>query len=76
MAGVENQEEVFNKMKENYDGYRFSEENEIHLFNTTLVMYYLRDLVQLGEPPENLVDGNLAATGSKIENIAGLINII
>ena len=74
MAGVENKEEVFNKMKANYDGYRFSEENDIHLFNTTLVMYYLRDLTQLGRPPKNLVDGNLAATGSKIENIAGLIN--
>ena len=74
MAGVENKEEVFSKMKANYDGYRFSEENDLHLFNTTLVMYYLRDLTQIGRPPRNLVDGNLAATGSKIENMAGLIN--
>ena len=76
LAGIEKemQEETFNSMKENYDGYRFSEENDIHLFNTTLVMYYLRDLSQLGRPPKKLVDGNLAATGSKIENIAGLIN--
>ena len=76
MAGItgDKKEETFNKMKENYDGYRFSDENDLHLFNTTLVMYYLRDLVQLGRPPKNLVDGNLAATGSKIENIAGLIN--
>ena len=74
LAGVENKEEVFNKMKENYDGYRFSDENDIHLFNSTLVMYYLKDIEALGRPPKNLVDGNLAATGSKIENIAGLIN--
>ena len=76
LAGIEKemQEETFNSMKENYDGYRFSEENDIHLFNTTLVMYYLRDLSQLGRPPKKLVDGNLAATGSKIENISGLIN--
>lgn len=74
MSGVENKAEVFNKMKENYDGYKFNRYNDIHLFNTTLVMYYLRDLVQIGRPPENLVDGNLAATGSKIENIVGLIN--
>ena len=49
LAGIENekQEETFNSMKENYDGYRFSEENNLHLFNTTLVMYYLRDLSQL-----------------------------
>ena len=76
LAGIEKekQEETFNSMKENYDGYKFSEENDIHLFNTTLVIYYLRELVQLGRPPKKLVDGNLAATGSKIENIAGLIN--
>lgn len=74
MSGVPNQEETFNKMKENYDGYRFDKYSDLHVFNTTLVMYYLRDLSQLGRPPENLVDGNLAATGSKIENIAGLIN--
>ena len=76
LAGIEKekQEETFNSMKENYDGYRFNKYDDSHLFNTTLVMYYLRDLVQLGRPPENLVDGNLAATGSKIENIAGLIN--
>lgn len=74
MAGIENKEEVFNKMQENYDGYRFSKYSDLHLFNTTLVMYYLRDLVQIGRPPENLVDGNLAATGSKIENMVGLIN--
>ena len=76
LAGIEKekQEKTFNSMKENYDGYRFSEENDIHLFNTTLVMYYLRELSQLGRPPKKLVDGNLSATGSKIENITCLIN--
>ena len=76
IAGIEKdkQDETFNKMKENYDGYRFNKFNDLHLFNTTLVMYYLQNLVQLGMPPENLIDGNLAATGSKIENIASLIN--
>lgn len=74
LAGIENKEEIFNKMKENYDGYRFNKYDESHLFNTTLVMYYLRDLTQFGRPPENLVDGNLAATGSKIQNMASLIN--
>lgn len=76
MAGITgNQiEKTFNKMKENYDGYQFSKATKEHLFNSTLVMYYLKDLVSTVMPPENLVDGNLAATGSKIENIAGLID--
>ena len=76
LAGItgENKEITLNKIKGNYDGYRLNKYDNTHLFNTTLVMYYLRDLTQIGRPPENLVDGNLAATGSKIENIAGLIN--
>ena len=75
-AGIEEekQEEIFNKMKENYDGYRISKFSNQTLFNTTLVMYYLRNYVQLGMAPEQLTDGNLATTGSKIENIAGLLN--
>ena len=73
-AGVPNPEEAFNKMQENYDGYIFNEYDKTHIFNTTLVMYYLNTLQTLGFPPKNLVDGNLAATGSKIENMAGLIN--
>ena len=73
-SGVPNPEEAFNKMQENYDGYIFNEYDQSHIFNTTLVMYYLNTLQTLGFPPKNLVDGNLAATGSKIENMAGLIN--
>ena len=73
-SGVPNPEETFNEMKENYDGYMFNKFDQTHLFNTTLVMYYLNSLQMIGMPPENLVDSNLAATGSKIENIAGLIN--
>ena len=73
-SGVPNPEETFNKMQENYDGYMFNEMDQTHLFNTTLVMYYLNSLQMIGLPPRNLVDSNLAATGSKIENIASLIN--
>lgn len=73
-SGVQNPEEAFYKMRENYDGYMFNKYDKTHLFNTTLVMYYLNSLQMIGMPPDNLVDSNLAATGSKIENIASLIN--
>ena len=73
-SGVPNPEETFEKMQKNYDGYIFNKFDQTHLFNTTLVMYYLNSLQMIGMPPENLVDSNLAATGSKIENIASLIN--
>ena len=75
-TGIEGKlaEETYQKMEKNYDGYIFSKYNKEHVFNTTLVMYYLRRMEQKGRPPEDLVDGNLAATGSKIENMVGLIN--
>ena len=73
-SGVQNPKETFSKMKENYDGYMFNELDQTHLFNTTLVIYYLSSLQMIGLPPRNLVDSNLSATGSKIENIASLIN--
>ena len=75
-AGIEGKlaEETFNKMKENYDGYIMNKLDETRIFNTTLVMYYLRVLSTKGRTPEDLVDENLATTGTKIKNLAGLIN--
>ena len=37
------QQEIYETMKKYYDGYRFSEESEKHIFNSTLVMYYLNN---------------------------------
>ncbi len=65
---------VYDELKKNYDGYRFSYENEAHMFNTTLVMYYLRNYVNYGKAPRDLVDSNLATTGNKIESFVNLIN--
>ena len=70
----EKQQKIYKEMKENYDGYRFSEESEIRTFNTTLVMYYLDNYLKNGKPPRELIDGNLAASGSKIQNIVELID--
>ena len=66
--------QTYNKMKENYDGYIMNEEDNKGIFNTTLVMYYLNELQQYGRPPKELVDDNLSATGTKIMNLAGLMN--
>ena len=67
-------EETYNRMKENYDGYRMSKYDDTPVFNTTLVMYYLKILAEKGRPPETLIDDNLTATGTKIENMAGLMD--
>ena len=66
-------EKVYEELKKNYDGYRFSKESEEHTFNVTLVMYYLRYYVEKGIAPTNPVDSNLATTGNKIESIVNLM---
>ena len=70
----EKQQEIYKEMEENYDGYRFSEESETRTFNTTLVMYYLNNYLRNGKRPKELIDGNLAASGSKLQNIVELVN--
>lgn len=70
----EKQQKIYEEMEANYDGYRFSTKSEERTFNTTLVMYYLNNYQKSGERPEEMVDGNLAASGSKIQNIVELVN--
>ena len=64
---------VYDELKKNYDGYKFSFDNEEHIFNATLVMYYLRNYVNSGKAPRDLVDNNLATTGNKIESFVNFI---
>ena len=66
------QQEIFETLEKYYDGYRFSEKNEEHTFNSTLVMYYLSNYVRFGVPPEKLIDINIAANYSKLGNILTL----
>ena len=65
---------VYEELKKNYDGYRFSTESEEHTFNVTLLMYYLNSCIEDGIPPADPVDSNLAATGNKIESFVNLIS--
>ena len=66
------QQEIYDTMKKYYDGYRFSEESEKHIFNSTLVMYYLNNYTQLGKPPTELLDLNIAANFTKLGNLLTL----
>ena len=68
----EKQQEIYEIMKKYYDGYRFSEINEEHTFNSTLVMYYLNNYVQTGLPPIQLLDMNIAANFTKLGNLLTL----
>ena len=68
----EEKQEIYEKMKKYYDGYRFSEASKEHSFNSTLVMYYLKNYTQLGTPPVKLLDINIAANFTKLGNLLTL----
>ena len=66
------QEEIFNVFRENYNGYMFSENRDIKIFNSTLIMYYLSLRLEEGQSPKRLLDPNLNQSSAIIENIVGL----
>ena len=65
-------ERVFNEMLENYDGYKFSDEASNKVFNPTLTMYYLSNLIEIGRPPKYLMDSNIISSYDQIKNIISL----
>ncbi len=68
------QEEIYKEMEQYYDGYRFSEVNEETTFNTTLVMYYLKEYMESGKRPLEMLDMNVSANFEKLENLITLKN--
>ena len=68
------QEEIYNEMAQYYNGYRFSEKSEEKTFNTTLVMYYLKEYIKTGERPMKMLDNNIAANFEKLENLITIKN--
>ena len=65
-------EKVFNEMLENYDGYKFSDDVEEKVFNPSLTMYYLSDLIRINMPPKRLMDSNIISNYEQIKNIISL----
>lgn len=69
----ENADMVYEDLKANYDGYRFSKLSEEKTFNSTLVMYYLSNYSRTKRAPEDLMDVNMNTSGDKIKRIVELV---
>lgn len=59
-------------LRENYNGYLFSERANTRLFNSDMILYYLKYYVETGMGPRNLIDDNIASDYSKIGNLFNL----
>ena len=66
------QAEVYEIWKQNYNGYLFSTKSGVKVFNSTMIMYYLRDYIEKKEHPESLIDPNLNQSGTTIKILAEL----
>ena len=61
-----------------YDGYCFAKKKVgvECLFNSDMTLYYLKSLVETGEPPENMVDANIRTDYDKLKTISDLQRVI
>ena len=66
--------EIVESIKPWYDGYCFAEEKvgKECVFNSDMTLYYLKSLVNTGEPPKNMVDANVRTDYDKLKTISDL----
>jgi len=53
-------------LKKNYNGYLFSEDADIRLFNSDMILYYLKTYVERKKGPNDLIDENIASDYGKL----------
>ena len=69
--GALNQEvdAAMDTMREWYNGYRFAEGAPNDLYNSDMVLYYLKALVLYGAPPRELIDANVRIDYGKLRHL-------
>ena len=65
---------IVESIKPWYDGYCFAKKKVgvECVFNSDMTLYYLKSLVETGEPPENMVDANIKTDYDKLKTISDL----
>ncbi len=65
---------IVESIKPWYDGYCFAERKvgKEYVFNSDMTLYYLKSLVETGEPPKNMVDANIKTDYEKLKTISDL----
>lgn len=66
------EKEIFARMKDCYNGYRFSEDSDITVFNSEACVYYLRAMQQQGKEPKPLTVRSIGTDTDKMERILTL----
>jgi len=70
LAGtVGDRDALLDMLERYYNGYRFSVKAKERMFNSTLVLYFLRELVDLGEFPAKMLDVNARTDYQKLHGL-------
>ncbi len=67
-------EDLIHILRKNYNGYLFSEDCETRLFNSDMILYYLKTYVIKQKGPRELIDKNIASDYSKLGKMFDLKN--
>lgn len=67
-------EDLIQILRRNYNGYLFSEDCETRLFNSDMILYYLKSYVIKQKGPRELIDKNIASDYSKLGKMFDLKN--
>ncbi|HBZ57790.1 MAG TPA: hypothetical protein DEO49_01375 [Sutterella sp.] len=62
-------ESAFDRMKTLYNGYRFSPDSDLSVFNASMCLYYLKFLQRRGREPDEVLDPAFAPDLGKIHSI-------
>lgn len=67
-------EELIETLRKNYDGYLFSEDCDTRLFNSDMILYFLKTYSLKKKAPNELIDKNIASDYGKLGKLFDLKN--
>ncbi len=69
---IGNREALLKTLQEHYDGYRFSKRAKERMYNSTLLLYFMRELLTTGQYPDQMLDLNVRTDYGRLQRIATL----
>jgi hypothetical protein len=63
---------LLNKMTELYSGYCFCPYSKNKLFNSDMVLYYIKAFLHFGSPPKKIFDPNILSDYSKLQSLVSI----
>lgn len=61
------EDEIISRCKEWYNNYRFNEDIEYTIYNSDMVLYYLKEILKTNKEPKDLIDVNVRTDYTKLK---------